>query len=385
MQKTKQIIFTIVLGFSVFIWCGLLITCIADIKNTGFIVSAIVMLIVTIILAIPLILLAFILGLHKNKKPHNENDYSSQNIKRKSYSTSSPNDEYEKYIARESNLEKKTISTQNSAHDENKPQKDEGINGNSSSPNSLETTHPIEKRIHELISENPSYTENELKEIILQEEKNKILSKILNENKINIVGSNKKPNSKFKTQDRKINLSYTKVRKLVSDFVVLDFETTGLSHIANEIIQIAAVRYVNFEEKEKFVTFVKPTVPIPSRITKITGISDEVVKDAPTITKTLPELIDFIKNDVIVAHNASFDMKFFLSNVYKENLTFKTYKVIDTLSLARKCINTTPNHKLPTLKEFLKLNELNSHDALHDCYVTAALYKYCYYENYITY
>lgn len=162
---------------------------------------------------------------------------------------------------------------------------------------------------------------------------------------------------------------------------MLDFETTGLSHFDNKIIQVAAVRYVNFEEKEKFVSFVKPSTPIPLRITEITGITNEDVRNAPSIETVLPSLIEFLNKDVIVAHNAPFDMKFLLANIHKEKLEYQRFKVVDTLSLARKYIDSTKNHKLPTLKSFLRLNHLNSHEALHDCYVTAELYKYCYEES----
>lgn len=174
---------------------------------------------------------------------------------------------------------------------------------------------------------------------------------------------------------------YTRVRKLVSDFVVLDFETTGLSPVENNIIQIGAIRYVNFELVEEYNTLVNPKEPISSTITKITGITNKDVANAPTIEQVLPSLLEFINTNVIVAHNASFDMKFLLENIERLNLTSEKYRVINTLSLARKCIDETPNHKLPTLKAFLNLDHLESHDALADCKVTGELYKYCYEKN----
>jgi len=98
--------------------------------------------------------------------------------------------------------------------------------------------------------------------------------------------------------------------------------------------------------------------------------------------------IDFLlsvceKDDVIVAHNASFDMKFLLTNMMFHGIEHKKYRVIDTLSLARKHIDFTKNHKLETMKSFLNLNHLSSHEALHDCYVTSELYKHCYEQNLI--
>jgi len=177
------------------------------------------------------------------------------------------------------------------------------------------------------------------------------------------------------------HLKYSRIRKLVTDFTVLDFETTGLDPEENTIIQIAAVKYRNFEKVDEFFTYVNPIEEIPARITRITGISDEDVMDAPYLSDLLPELIDFISDETLVAHNASFDMKFLLTNVHEHKLPYVKYRVIDTLALSRKCIHTTNNHKLVTLKKFLKLNELKSHHALHDCYVTGELYKYCYEQN----
>jgi len=173
-------------------------------------------------------------------------------------------------------------------------------------------------------------------------------------------------------------LKYSKVRKLQSDFTVLDFETTGFSADSNKIIQVAAVKYRNFERIDQFVSFVNPQEHISSRITKINGISDDDVKSAPLIEVILPQLLQFIGDDTIIAHNASFDMKFLLTNMYKNNIKYKPYKVIDTLTLARKYIIDSENHKLPTLKQYLKLDKYKSHEALHDCFVTAELYRYCY-------
>lgn len=172
-------------------------------------------------------------------------------------------------------------------------------------------------------------------------------------------------------------LKYTKTKKLVKDFVVLDLETTGLSHVENEIIQVGAVRYVDFTETEIFSTYIMPVNSIPSQITEITGITNRDVKNAPNANMVINELLDFIKDDVIIAHNAQFDMKFLLATMYKENVEYRKFKVIDTLPLSEIHISTK-NHKLPTLKGYLNFNHFDSHEALHDCFVTAELYKYCY-------
>ncbi|WP_158232972.1 MULTISPECIES: PolC-type DNA polymerase III [unclassified Sporosarcina] len=178
-----------------------------------------------------------------------------------------------------------------------------------------------------------------------------------------------------------INYEYTKARKLVKDYTVLDFETTGLSAENDSIIQVAAVRYRDLEKTDEFVTFVNPLIPIPDFITKINGIKNVDVIDSPTIEKVLPKLINFIGDDVIIAHNATFDMKFLLAQMQINHIEYRKFRAIDTLPLSRRHIDFTKNHKLETLKSFLKLNHLSSHEALHDCYVAGELYKYCYEES----
>lgn len=186
---------------------------------------------------------------------------------------------------------------------------------------------------------------------------------------------NEKNQKTLKSVERK-KYDYIKARKLVNDITVLDFETTGFSPVENEIIQIGAIKYRNELEVGRFSCYVKPLNPIPPKITKITGITNKMVAEAPFIENVLDDLKQFLENETIVAHNASFDMKFLLENFDRHGIDYKRYRVIDTLSLARQQISETPNHKLPTLKKFLNI-EAESHDALADCEVTAKLYYYC--------
>lgn len=144
-------------------------------------------------------------------------------------------------------------------------------------------------------------------------------------------------------------MNYQKLNTFPSNYVILDFETTGFDPFQNEPIQIAAVRYEQFIEKERFVSYIKPIKPIPPFITELTGITNDDVNNAQPVEEVLEKLIYFLKTDPIVAHNASFDMKFLLVNMQKCNIPFKRFSVVDTLTLARKYIPTT-NHKLPTLK-----------------------------------
>jgi DNA polymerase-3 subunit epsilon len=163
------------------------------------------------------------------------------------------------------------------------------------------------------------------------------------------------------------------MRKAV-DYVVLDFETTGLRAGADQIIQVGAVKYINHEQVESMNQLIDPQRDISSRITSLTGITNESVRNQPTIQTFIHQLIDFIGDYPIVAHNASFDMSFLYA--LDQHTEIPRYSVIDTLKLARKVIRETPNHKLTTLSQFLRI-EHDAHDAIGDCLVTAQIYQYC--------
>ncbi|ANU22661.1 PolC-type DNA polymerase III [Planococcus donghaensis] len=168
---------------------------------------------------------------------------------------------------------------------------------------------------------------------------------------------------------------YKSSMQKVENYVVLDFETTGLRPGSDKIIQIGAVKYMNHEREETMYLMVNPQCPISNTITRITGITNKDVADSPVIEEVAHELIDFIGDLPIIAHNAPFDMGFLYA--LEDIIPIPEYTVIDTVKLARKAITQTPNHKLTTLTAFLKL-EHDAHDALGDCLATAAIYQYCY-------
>jgi len=173
-------------------------------------------------------------------------------------------------------------------------------------------------------------------------------------------------------KDKKYKSSY----KLVDDYIVLDFETTGLRAGADKIIQIGAIKYENHEVIDMFNTVINPFRHIPETVTRLTGISNEMVEWAPSIEQKIEELLDFIGDLPIIAHNASFDMGFLYALDNISGISIPEYIVIDTVKLARKKITEAANHKLTTLTEFLQL-EHDAHDAIGDCVATAAIYQYC--------
>ena len=105
-----------------------------------------------------------------------------------------------------------------------------------------------------------------------------------------------------------------KGQSLNGTYVVFDLETTGFSSIKDKIIEIGAVKVENGVITDKFSTFVNPKVPIPFEITNLTGITDDMVMEAPDIETILPQFLEFVGDAVLVAHNASFDVSFIEQN-----------------------------------------------------------------------
>ena len=167
----------------------------------------------------------------------------------------------------------------------------------------------------------------------------------------------------------------TKECEYPSDYVVIDFETNGLNPKECNIIQMAAIRYRNDVKVSAFISFVNATT-IPSKVTELTSITIEDCQSAPTLEDLLPQLLKFIGSDVIVAHNASFDLGFLMESMNRLNIPGQTFIYVDTLRLARQKITGVKWHKLPILKKYLKL-EYDSHLAEDDCYVCHEVYKYC--------
>ena len=162
-------------------------------------------------------------------------------------------------------------------------------------------------------------------------------------------------------------------QSLDSTYVVFDLETTGFSPVENKIIEIGAVKVENGEITEKFSTFVNPEVPIPFRIEELTSISDNMVLDAPTIEKILPEFLKFCEGAVMVAHNASFDMSFIEENCRRQGLA-REFTSVDTVELARFLLPHLHNAKLDTVAKALNVSLENHHRAVDDAGCTAEIF-----------
>ncbi len=155
----------------------------------------------------------------------------------------------------------------------------------------------------------------------------------------------------------------------LKDFTVVDIETTGTEVNYDKITEIGAVKIIGGVIKEEFHTLINPEVPIPERITELTGIDDELVKDSPTIDKVYPDFFKFMQDSVFVAHNVEFDFKF-LKKAGKDLGYVLNNDTLDTLYVSRKVLKGLKNHKLNTVCEHFGIT-FRHHRALSDAYATA--------------
>lgn len=165
-------------------------------------------------------------------------------------------------------------------------------------------------------------------------------------------------------------------KPLDCSYVVFDIETTGLSPRNDRITEIGAVKIEKGVIVDRFSHLINPEITIPKKIIELTGITDEMVMDKPTIDRVLPQFLDFIKGSTLVAHNATFDMGFI-----QEKLTQIGEKinnsVLDTLELSRRLFPDLKSHKLNKVAKHLKVTLENHHRAVDDSVATAHILLKC--------
>ena len=152
----------------------------------------------------------------------------------------------------------------------------------------------------------------------------------------------------------------------MQDFVSFDLETTGtLSHL-DHIIEIGAVRFKEGKVEDSYQQLVSIDIPIPEQASKVNGITDDMLKNQPSIQEILPDFADFCGSDIMVAHNAPFDFQFLLRAVEEHQAVAPRGLVLDTCQLARKTFPGLANYKLSTLCDYLKIDSSNFHRAESD-------------------
>lgn len=173
----------------------------------------------------------------------------------------------------------------------------------------------------------------------------------------------------------KFNLGTT-IRENISDYTVIDIETTG-KYVNNcEIIELSAVRVRNSLIVDKYSTLIKPKKKVPAVITELTGITDEMLENAPSISEKLPEYLDFIGDDVILGHNiATFDRHIISRYCSELGLPLLENDTLDTLQYAHCCDVDVPDYRLTTLTAFFGISHSNAHRALADCIANFECYE----------
>ncbi len=157
-------------------------------------------------------------------------------------------------------------------------------------------------------------------------------------------------------------------------YCVLDLETTGISITTEKITEVGIMKVKNGEVIDEFEIFVNPEKPIPQRVVEVTNITDEMVKDAETIDKVFPKILEFVGDSIIVAHNASFDVGFLKHNAkllgYEFNNTY-----IDTLPLAKDLFPDLKKYKLGKIADSLGIEVDVAHRALADVDTTVKVFN----------
>jgi DNA polymerase-3 subunit epsilon len=159
------------------------------------------------------------------------------------------------------------------------------------------------------------------------------------------------------------------------NFIAFDTETTGIKPGTDRIIEIGAVRFINGEPAERFETLINPGMPIPYDATRVNGITNDMVADAPSIEAKLDDFAEFCGSLPLVAHNAPFDFKFIKFAIEEQRSAAPKGTVLDSCELARKIIPGMINYKLGTLVAHFKIPSATFHRATDDAIYCGELFQ----------
>ena len=168
----------------------------------------------------------------------------------------------------------------------------------------------------------------------------------------------------------------TLINKYTPDYVIFDLETTGISPNHDEVIEISALKVKGGEVVDEFNTLVNPGRKIPFGATKVNGITNAMVAEAPAFSHVLAEFLDFAEGLVLVGHNiARFDMKFIWRDAEQYFGEIPQNNYVDTLQVARKHLPKMEHHRLVDLAEHYGISSEGAHRALNDCYMNQKVYE----------
>jgi DNA polymerase III epsilon subunit family exonuclease len=161
------------------------------------------------------------------------------------------------------------------------------------------------------------------------------------------------------------------------DFVVVDVEATGAKTPPNRLIELGAYRIRGGRIVDKFLSLVNPEIPIPRFVVTLTGITNEMVKQAPMFAEVAPRWLDFVSDSVLVAHNAPFDTSFLnheISRVYPGHRMVNPH--LCTVRLSRRALPELTNHRLDTIADHFSIPIISRHRAGSDALATAEIFLF---------
>lgn len=176
-------------------------------------------------------------------------------------------------------------------------------------------------------------------------------------------------------QNRRIQISRQKNNHR-ADYTVLDLETTGLSHLKDHILEIAALKIQNGHIAKKFQALVQCPVKIPETVTQLTGLTEEMLADnGRPLNHVLEECLNFIGTDLLVLHNAAFDYGFLQVGCRKSGLPVPRNPCVDTLRLAREKLRELSSYSLEDVAGYFGFDVTGCHRAEKDCHLTFGIYE----------
>ena len=161
---------------------------------------------------------------------------------------------------------------------------------------------------------------------------------------------------------------------MLKSYIAFDVETTGLSPLENEIIEIGALKVREGRVAERFMEFIHPISPISPMITGLTGITNKMVADARSRSQVVSDFLDFCGEDILVGHNVIFDYSFVKCSAVQDGLSFEKMG-IDTLKIAQKVHRDLESKSLGSLCDYYHIENRSAHRAYHDALATAKLYQ----------
>lgn len=161
---------------------------------------------------------------------------------------------------------------------------------------------------------------------------------------------------------------------MLKSYIAFDVETTGLNPARDEVIEIGALKVRDGRVADRFMEFIRPSAPISPFVTKLTGITDEMVGNARSRKDVIRDFLAFCEDDVLIGHNISFDYSFIKTGAAADGMSFEK-NGIDTLRIARRTLPDLESRSLESLCGYYGILNKAAHRAYHDALATAKLYQ----------